>query len=162
MIDLRLMQETLRACFGSALAEDPAFVEGAARILCACCAEETDFGDASGRMEDYLFNSLYERLGPGMTLRLPGGGTRRVRMSEIPALADQCLYPLFASMPVRADAYDRIYAWWLKTGSLSAMRALLLRFRSLLPEQDQRMIERIVAENVPIDRQAAWFSEFGG
>ena len=79
-------------------------------------------------MEDYLFNALYDRLGPGMTLRLEDGSVRRVLMADLPRLADEAMYPLFFSLKPWSVDYERLHSFWMESGSLSAMRALYLRF----------------------------------
>ena len=157
MIDLGLMRKTLRDCFGSVLAEDSSFFDGAVRVLRSYAPGKDSFGDVSRRMEEYLFNALYDRLGPGMTLKQDDGLFRRIRLADLPVLADHALYPLFAGLKPWSVDYERVHAWWMESGSLSAMKALYFRFRDFLPAEDRLLIERIVRENLPADKQASWF-----
>ena len=158
-MDTLLIRGALRNCFGSALAEDPALVEGVSRVLDAFVPGRDSFGALSRRMEDFLFNALYDRLGPGMTLRMDNGVAERIRLSDLPRLADEMLYPLFASFKPWSLHYERLHAWWMESGSFSAMRALYLHFSDFLPDQDRQLIERVVRENLPAARHAAWFDD---
>ena len=158
-MDSLLVRDALRNCFGSSMAEDPALVDGALRLLSSFVSGRDSFADLSRRMEDFLFNALYDRLGPGMTLRTDGGAALRIRLSDLPRLADEMLYPLFASLKPWSVHYERLHAWWMESGSFSAMRALYLHFSDFLPSQDRVLIERVVQENIPPARQAAWFDD---
>ena len=158
-MDPLLVRNALRNCFGSSLAEDAAMAEGVSQVLDAFVPGRESFADLSRRMEDYLFNALYERLGPGMALRMKDGTTARIRLSDLPRLADEMLYPFFASLKPWSVHYERLHAWWMESGSFSAMRALYLHFSDFLPDQDRLLIERVVRENVPAARQAAWFDD---
>lgn len=157
MIDLGLMRETLRDCLGSVLAEDSSFFEGSVRILCSYVPGKDSFRDVSHRMEDYLFNALYDRLGPGMMLKQDDGVFRRIRLADLPMLADQAIYPLFACLKPWSVDYERVHSWWMESGSFSAMKALYFRFQDFLPSQERQLIERTVRENLPADKQAFWF-----
>ena len=156
MIDEALVRETLRESLGSALAEDAAFCGGVTRLLRSYAPYKDTFAGLARRVEDYLFNALYERLGPGMSVQLDDGVRRMVRMADLPALADQALYPFFASLKPYSVNYEHLHAYWMETGSFAAMRALYCSFADFLPVQDQRLIERVVKENPPAGRQAAW------
>ena len=158
-MDTLLIRNALYQCFGSTLAEDPALVEGVARVLDSFVPGRESFSDLSRRMEDFLFNALYDRLGPGMTLRMDNGVTERIRLSDLPRLADEMLYPLFASFKPWSLHYERLHSWWMESGSFSAMRALYLHFSDFLPDQDRLLIERVVRENLPAARHTAWFDD---
>ena len=148
MIDLSLMRNSLRIHFGEVLSSDPGFVEGAANLLqrYAPCRNYTDL---SRQMEDYLFNALYERLGPGMALPSKNGVSRRFLVSDLPEAADAALFPLFFSLSPNAENYAALHDFWLSSASFSAMRTLYLRYTRYLPYSEKKYIERIVSENVP-------------
>ena len=158
MITPEKVQDALRIRLGSTLVDSPGFGEGAARVLRGWSSGRESFASLSRRMEDYLFNALYERLGPGMTLRLEGGIVRRFLMSELPEAADEAMFPLFDSLTPYSVHYDLLHAYWMESGSCAAMRALYLNFQEYLPLREREMIERIVRENIPVSRQDAWFS----
>lgn len=157
MVTVLDVQDALHGRFGSALTDDPSFSGGIARILQSFTPWRDDFAALARRMEDYLFNALYDRLGPSMTLRLDDGSFRRIRMDDLPSAADEALYPLFASLKPYSVHYEQLHAYWMETGSVSAMRALYLHFSDFLPEQERKMIERIADENMPVSLRNAWF-----
>lgn len=156
MIDLNLMRKSLRLHLGDELADDPGFAEGAVALLHRY-APYRRYADLSRLMEEYLFNALYERLGPGMTLSAKRGGAHRFLISDLPDMADQALFPLFFSLSSSEENYSALHDYWLSGGSFSAMRALYLHFSSRLPYAEKAMIERIISENISPDRRAEWF-----
>ncbi len=149
MIQADPIREALRRCLGSVL-EDDALVEGIRRVLEDFHPGKDTYSDLAGRMEHFLFNSLYDRLGPGMSFRSDDGSRCRILLSDLPLLADQMLFPLFMGLKPWSVDYERLYAWWMETGSWSAMFALMLVFRDFLPPQDRLVISRVIRENVPV------------
>lgn len=158
LVSVSDVQDILRSFLGSAVADAPGFAEGFCRILRSYVPWKDEFASLARRMEDYLFNALYERLGSSMTVRLDDGSFRRIRIADLPSLVDGALYPFFASLDRCADQYERLHSYWMKSGSFSAMRALYLCFPGFLPEQERRIIERIVRENIPFPLQNEWFT----
>ena len=157
MITVGSVRDALRDRFGSALVEDPGFAEGIVQTLSSYASWKDTFASLSRRMEDDLFNALYERLGPAMTLRLDDGTPRRIHMADLPAAADEAMYPFFLSLNPYSVNYDHLHAYWMETGSLSAMRALYVNFSDFLPTQERFLIERTARENLPPALADAWF-----
>ena len=157
MITTKSVQKSLRPRFGSRISLDPGFAEGAAQLLRNGRSSRLPIPDLSRRMEDYLFNALYDRLGPGMNCPMDDGSFRRVSMTELPAAADEAMFPFFASLCPCALHYEQLHSYWMEAGSFSAMRALYLFFGDYLPAREAEIIERIVRENVPVSQQADWF-----
>ena len=157
MIDLSLMRQSLHIPFGEVLSSDPGFAEGAANLLqrYAFCR---DYAELSRQMEDYLFNALYERLGPGMALPSKNGISRRFFVSDLPEAADAALFPLFFSLPPNAENYAVLHDFWLSSASFSAMRTLYLRYTRYLPYSEKIYIEHIVSENVPPHLLDEWLN----
>lgn len=153
------VRDALRLRLGSAVAEYPGFSEGVLRILRGYVSSRDTFHDLSLRMEDYLFNALYDCLGPAMTLPLDGGMSRRFLMSELPAAADEALFPLFEALSPSAAQYARLHDYWMSSGSPSALRALLLNYRDYLPPEESALMERIIRENVPVALQDTWLGK---
>ncbi len=158
MITAQAVRDALRGRFGSFLADDPGFFDGVLRVLRAYSPARDSFASLSLRMEDYLFNALYERLGPGMTCRLEDGSFRRFLLSDLPAAADEALFPLFVSLKPYSVSYDHLHRYWMESGSFSAMRALYRNYQEFLPAQERFLIERIVRENIPAPDQEAWLA----
>ena len=161
MITVCNVRDTLRFRFGSDLVNSPGFSEGLVRLLQSYTPSRDTFITLSRKMEDYLFNALYNRLGPEMTYRLDDGSFRRIHMSELPSAADEALYPLFASLKPYSVHYDQLHSFWMETGSFSAMRALYIHFHDFLPDQERSWIERIARENLPPALLESWLTEKG-
>lgn len=159
LISVEEVRNALRPRFGTVLTEDPGFSEGAADLLRRFAPYRDTFASLTAQMEDYLFNALYDRLGPGMTLRLDDGQEHRFMTSDLPVAADEALFPLFDALTPYSVNYDRLHTYWMDTGSFSAMRALYLNFSDFLPPQEIGVIERIVQENVPVRLQNIWFGK---
>ena len=155
MIDLNLMRQSLRISFGDVLACDPGFAEGAASLLHRYSLYR-DYAALSRRMEDFLFNALYDRLGPGMALPNTNGGSHRFLVSDLPEAADEALFPLFFCLPPEKENYSALHDYWLSSGSFSAMRTLYLHFSDQLPAAEKAMMERIIFENIPSFRREEW------
>lgn len=157
MIDGENVRLALRSSLGDVLTRDAALTEGAAGLLRSFGAWREDYADLARSMEEYLFNAIYERVGPGMTFPLGDGTFRRLMMADLPALADAALFPFFDALSVTEEHFIRLHAYWMNAGSLSALRALYLNFRPLLPPREASLIERIVRENIPPAQQNEWF-----
>lgn len=148
MIETWHVREVVRGLFGSALADSPGFAEGLASVLRSYSSYKEDFYSLAARVEDHLFNALYERLGPGMCVRLPSGSVRRIRLAELPEAADEIMEVFFSSLKPYSVNYELLRAYWLKTGSFAAMRVLYRNYEHLLPAQDRYAMERIARENM--------------
>ncbi len=147
MVDARQIREALRPRLGSAVVESPGFSEGAAALLSSWAPYKESFHELLSRLEDYLFNALYDRLGPGMALRLDNGEQRRFPMSELGDAGDDLLGALFFSLKPWSVNYQRIHDYWIATGSPAAMRCLCRLYESDLPEEELALIEKYLHEN---------------
>ncbi len=147
MTEVRLVRDALRPRLGSALVESPGFSEGACALLNGWAPYKESFQELLPRLEDYLFNAMYDRLGPGMTLRTDGGERRHFSMSELEDTADDLLGALLFSLKPWSVNYQRIHDYWIATGSLAAMRCLFLQYGDTLPAEEKQMIGKYLREN---------------
>ncbi len=157
MVSPEEVKDALSLSQGSELADLPGLLDSIAGNLNSCSPEKESFFSLRARIEDLLFNLLYNCLGPGMTFRKPNGEYRRILISDLPDLADALLFPLFFSMRPHSGNYQLLHSYWMSTGSLSAMRTLYLAYRTSLPEGERGLIERIVQENIPESLRFLWF-----
>ncbi len=148
MISAENVRRALYARFGSLLTADPGFVEGAASLLSSYASWRESFAALARRMEEYLFNAVYERTGPGMTYPMGDGTVRRLLMSDLPAAADEALFPLFAALVPSPAHLQQLRAYWMDSGSLSALRVLSLNYQPYLSPEEYRLIERVARENI--------------
>ena len=159
MITAWQVRDVLRVRFGSALADDPGFAEGAAALLNDYASYKDSFRTLSGRIEDYLFNAIYERLGPSMSARMDDGSTRRILTRELADAADDVMGVLFESLKVYSVNYDVLHAWCMESGSLSGFRTLCTRFSELMPESERRVISRVIRKSYPPERWNSWLKD---
>lgn len=159
MIESWHVREALRPRLGSALVDDPGFADGAAAILQSYAPYKDTFHSLSSRLEDYLFNALYDRLGQGMSVRMDNGILRRVRTAELRDAADDLLGVLFMSLKPYSVNYEALYAYFMETGSFSAMQALYLNYASMMSAEERDRLSRTIRESFPRSRWEKWLSD---
>ena len=108
MIEAWQVREVLRPRFGSALMDEPGAADRTAGLLNSYASYKDTFADMASRVEDTLFNMLYDHLGPSMTVRMDNGVTRRIHTSELKDAADDVMGVLFDQMKVYSVNYDAI------------------------------------------------------
>lgn len=108
------------------------------------------------RVREVIFGEMYAALGQGMVLTLENGVRLRLRLKDIDTLADEALGVLLDALPGDQLPLTALRAFALDSGLLCAMRVLLQRYGSVLPSMERDMLARIIRENHPADRYAAW------
>ena len=146
MIEPWQVREVLRPRFGSHLADEPGVPDRVAALLRSYAAYKDTFANLAARVEDALFNTLYEHLGPSMTVRMDNGTSRRVKTVELKDAADDIMGILFEQMKVYSVSYDSLHSYCMESGSFSAMRILYIRFRDFLPDSERKIIARIIRD----------------
>ena len=139
MIESWHVREALRARLGSALVDEPGFADPLSALLNSYAPYKDTFADMAARVEDVLFNTLYEHLGPSMTVRMDNGSARRIRTAELKDAADDVMGILFDRMKVYSVNYEALHTYCMESGSFSAMRVLYTRYRDFLPESERRI-----------------------
>ena len=112
--------------------------------------------DMFTRVRETIFGDLYAALGQGMVLTLENGVRLRLRLKDVDTLADEALGLLLDALPGDQLPLTFLRPFALETGLLCAMRVLLQRYGAVLPSMEREMLIRIVKENHPADRYAAW------
>ena len=156
MIEAWHVREVLRPRFGSALMEEPGVTDMIVALLNSYASYKDTFADMALRVEDTLFNMLYDHLGPSMTVRMDNSGTRRIRTSELKDASDDVMGLLFDQMKVYSVNYESIHSYCIESGSVSAMRVLYTRFRDFLPDSERRIIARIIHDSRPNEEWESW------
>jgi len=108
------------------------------------------------KVREVIFGDLYAALGQGMVLTLESGVRLRLRLKDIDTLADEALGLLLDVLPGDQLPLTFLRPFALESGLLCAMRVLLQRYGAVLPAMEREMLIRIVKENHPADRYAAW------
>ncbi|MBR4082618.1 MAG: hypothetical protein IKK21_12615 [Clostridia bacterium] len=148
--------QALRPWLGRALTEETSLCAGAAQIINAYAPYRDTLEDLAARLEKYLFDELYTLLGPAMTLRLDDGRALRIRMRELPELADEIMGAMFEGMQVYSVTYDNLKDYAMRAGSLSAMRVLYQKYGEFQSPDETALLMRIIRERCPAWRYAQW------
>lgn len=150
------VREALAPFLGSVLLAQTPIAEHCAEALRRFTPHQQQLSDLEQQLRDALFEDLYACLGPRMTLQLPDGRQARIRMADLPDLADCVLGVLFDSLPFSEPTLLLLREHAMHTTSLSAMRALLLRFGDFQSPDELTILRRIIRDNYPPERYADW------
>ena len=153
------VREALRPYLGSAMVEGTTVAEQAAQALRTYAPYRDELEDVAERVRRALFDCLYGVLGPRMAVRLDDGRMLRIRMQDLPELADAAMGALFEGMTVYSVNYQTLKDYSLRTGSLSAMRALYLRYDAFQPPEEKALMARVIRERYPRERYEGWLAD---
>lgn len=146
----------LRPYLGSDLVDGTAIAEEAAHVLRSYAPYRDTLEDLAQRLSNVLFDVLYSVLGPRMTVRLDGGELIRIRMQDLPDIADAVLGALFDSMTVYSVNFQTLKDYSLRTGSLSAMRVLYQKYDDFQSAEEKELMARIIRDNHPPFLYESW------
>ncbi len=149
MIESWHVREALRSRFGSALVDRPGIWDKTAALLRNYAPYRDTFGDLAARVEDSVFNAVYEQLGPSMGALMEDGTTRRIRASEMKDAADDVMGVLFDNLKVYSVTYDALHSYCMTTGSFSALRVLYTRYGEFVSPSDRRIMARVIRDLRP-------------
>lgn len=159
MIESWHVREALRSRLGSALVDEPGFPDPLADLLRSYASYKDTFASMAARVEDTLFNMLYNRLGSGMSVCTNNGTCRRIRTSELKDAADDVMGVLFDQMKVYSVSYEALQAYVLESGSFSAMRVLYTRFGEFMTSEERRVLARVIREARPRSEWEQWLPD---
>lgn len=141
---------------GTELVAGTDIAEQAARTLRGYASYRDTFEDLAERLANTLFNALYSVLGPSMTVRLDDGSLSRIRISDLPEIADDALYAVFTSLTVYSVTYENLKDYSLRAGSLSAMRVLLERYDEFQSPEEKALMVQVIRGGYPPHRYQSW------
>ena len=156
MIESWHVREALRSRFGSVLADTPGIWDRTASLLQGYAPYRDTFDSLASRLEDMIFNTLYEQLGPSMGARMDDGSVRRIRTAELKDAADDVMGVLFDSLKVYSVTYDSLHEYCMSTGSFAAMRVLYTRYADFMPAPERKIIARIIRDSRPRSEWESW------
>ena len=151
MIESWHVREALRSRLGSALVDIPGIWDRTAALLNGYAPYRDSFADLAGRLEDAVFNAVYEQLGPSMGAQMDNGTVRRIRTSELKDAADDVLGVLFDHLKVYSVNFNALHEYCMATGSFAAMRVLYTRYAEFMPSSERRILARIIRDSRPRD-----------
>lgn len=159
-MSIRIRTEDVRAALepmlGTRFVSLTPLCENAAQCLRLYAPSCMTLEDMFGKLRECIFGDLYDALGQGMVLTLESGVRLRLRMMDIDTLADEALGVLLDALPAHLLPLEFLRGYALESGHLCAMRVLLQRYGAVMPSLEREMLARIIRENFPADRYAAW------
>ena len=150
------VRAALEPMLGTSFVHATPLCADAAEVLSLFAPSCMTLEDMFLKVKDCIFGELYEALGPGMVLTLESGVRLRLRLRDVDTLADTALGVLLDALPASVIPLETLRSFALQTGYLCGMRVLLQRYGTVLPRMERDMLVRIVKENHPADRYAAW------
>ena len=140
------VREALRPHLGSALVEQTPLARQAASVLRGYAPYRDTLEELEARLESCLFDELYNALGDHMTVRLDDGRIVRIRMRQLPELADEAMGVLFESLQVYSVNYRTLKDYSMRAGSLSAMRVLYEKYAEFQSEEERELLARVIRD----------------
>ncbi len=162
MIESWHVREVLRSRLGSSLVDEPGFADPLADVLRSYASWKDTFANLAARVEDTLFNLLYDRLGPAMSARMNNGTSRRIRTSELKDAADDVMGVFFDQLNIYSVNYEALQAYVLESGSFSAMRVLYTRYSGLMTDEERKYLARVIRNARPASDWVEWLSDDSG
>lgn len=149
----------LRPYLGSDLVDGTPVAEETAHVLRSYAPYKDTLEDLAQRVANVLFDVLYSVLGPRMTVRLDHGALVRIRMQDLPDVADAAVGVMFDGMTVYSVNYQTLKDYSLRTGSLSAMRVLYQKYDDFQSADEKALMARIIRDNHPRERYENWLKD---
>lgn len=150
------VQQALCGWIGTQLAKETPIAEQAAQVLRAYVPRRVAMDTVARQLEDVLFRGLYAALGRGMTARLDDGSLRRIRMDDLPDMADDVLLVLLEAMDLYAVSYGIVREYAMETGSRSALTVLYTRYASFQTPEELAVMAQVLRERYPAAQRPEW------
>lgn len=159
VIRLEDVVDALRPWVGSIIAENTAVAAGAAALLRSYAPYKESPEELAGRLDSYLFQSMYALLGNDMLVTLDTGREARLFVSDFAAMADDMMGVLFDSLSPYSVNYLKIKEYSMTRESLAALRVLYQRYDAFQPPEEKALIARIVRQGYPRWRYESWLKD---
>lgn len=155
----RQVREALRPRLGSELVDQTGLCAEVAGLMRTYASYRDTFESMTEQVEQLLFTRLYDLLGPGMSLRLDDGRVVRIRMRELPELADEAMGAMFEAMQVYSVNYANLKDYSMRAASLSALRVLYQKYGAFQSPEEKALLTRIIRERFPASRYEGWLRD---
>ena len=150
------VRRALAPRLGSELVDGTDIADQVAQVLRGYASYRDTLEQLAERLANTLFNALYNILGPSMTVRLDNGAFTRIRLSDLPEIADDALYALFNQLTVYSVNYETLKDYSLRAESLSAMRVLYEKYDDFQSPEEKALMARVIRTGYPPARYEAW------
>jgi hypothetical protein len=160
MITQEAAEETLRPWLGGDfLSRNRDAAAQATTILESFRPERGTLPHLAKQLDNLLFMAVREDSGGRMALVMDTGQLIRLRMHDFALMADELLYLLFQSLPRIPFNQATIREYSMRSGSLSALRALFLLYRDLQSPEETETIRRVITSCHEPYRFRHWIDE---
>ena len=145
---------------GSALLQvRPQIVKETQKRLNSFVSTRDKAADLRNSLEGYLYSAVQSATEGDMRILLDSGDVVRMENEDFPVLADELLYLVFDQFPTDAHHMMLLRDYSLRENSLSAIRALYLRFADYETEEERKTLARVARESHPAFRWKGWLKE---
>ncbi len=145
MISPGKVRQTLLPWLGSQfLDKHLPLLEQAAMTLFAYRREKDTFTRLAQKVDNLLFMAVREETSAKMALLMDNGQLIRLLMEDFAQMADEVLYLLFESLEQTPDNQATIREYAMRSGSLSALRALYLLYEAQQTPEENETIRRLI------------------
>ena len=145
MISPDTVMQTLLPFLGSDyLAGKGALCTRLAALLHAFWPERDTLPHLAQQLDNLLFMAVREDTGGRMALLMDSGQLIRLRMNDFALMADELLYLLLENLPKTGQNQALIREYSMRSGSLSALRALYLLYRDMQEPEETETLRRVI------------------
>lgn len=124
-------------------AQEP-LCERAAMMLFSFRTERGSLSNLAQQLDNLLFMAVREHTQGRMALHMDTGQLIRLKMNDFTLMADELMYLLFEAMEKSPGHQALIREYSMRSGSLSALRALYLLYRPLQTEEETETLRRVI------------------
>lgn len=145
MIAPGLVADCLRPFLGSAfLQQQAALCQRLGLMLYGFVPQRDSLVTLSQQLDNALFMQVREATAGRLSLVMDDERLIRLRMNDFALMADELLYLLFQHLPVNTYHQMLIREYSMRSGSLSALRALHLLYARLQSPEENQTIHRVI------------------
>lgn len=144
MVSQESVSLVLQPWLGAAFLSRSDLPQQAAQCINAFDAVHQPIAQLAQTLDEMIFHTLRDATRADMRVRLDDGRTMRVRVDDIAAMADELLYFKLQQLPRNPEQYQRLRQFAMTHESLSALRALYVRFAAFQTQDELDFIAATV------------------
>ena len=160
MIELESIAQTLRPWLGDELVNRmPRVLTEAQRRLSTFTAGRDDLAELEQSLEGLMYTAVRRETGAAFLVTLEETEPRpnwEVEPDDFAVIADELMWLLFERFPIDARHLMLLRDYSMRASSLSAIRALYLRFREYETLDELKALRRVARGSYPAYRWQSW------
>lgn len=130
-----------------------------ALMLFAFQPDRGNLAELRQALDNSLFMAVREDTKGRLALLMDNGRLIRLRMEDFAVMADELLYLLFEALPKTPAHLRLIQEYSLRSGSLSAIKALYLHYRGMQTPEETQTLRRVITSCHAPFRWQGWIDE---